>query len=94
MYSYFWKKHKGMAKLRIKEAIDHYNNNRPEGDPAMTPKQLALKVFADKNAKEECKWVLFRQIISHRRRFVDLCWLETISKETGYPADQLINFNE
>ena len=74
------------AKLNIKEAIEYFNQNREKGTPLMTVASLSLIVFADKKSNDECKRVLFCQICNNRRRFVDLTWLETIKRVTGYPG--------
>jgi len=80
------------AKLNIKEAIEFYNEHRAKGTPLMTVASLSLIVFADKKSKDECKRVLFCQIVNGRRRFVDMQWLETIAKVTGYPPERLISY--
>lgn len=82
------------ATLKIKEAIEHYNFNRPKGSPILTAASLAQKVFEEKKSKPECKIVLFYQIINNRRKLIDLRWLEVVSQETGYPVNELIEFTK
>jgi len=80
------------AKLKIKEAIKYYNENKAEGVANLTSSALALKVFAGQKAGNDSKIVRFYRLTNNHRKFIDTNLLIKISEITGYPVENLIEY--
>ena len=63
-------------RVKIKEAIDHYNNNRRVSEAKMTMKSLAEKIGAD-------YWYMSRWNRGHNFGQMTPDILSAIAKETG-----------
>ena len=76
--------------LRIKQAIDFFNFNRPEGSERMTQESLAEKVLPDKNSKTAgiymSAWCTGKRLGAFKPKHV-----VAICEATGVDANYLFN---
>jgi hypothetical protein len=82
-----------IKRLRIREAIKHFNNNRKNGDEKLTSGKLALKVITDRDILPESKEQLFSQYNSGSVECPHN-YVAAIANETGVTSDFLLGLTD
>jgi hypothetical protein len=79
-----------MIRLKIREAIESFNEVRPPDSEKLTVAKLAVKVYADRETLDKHKIILFYGLLSGKRQIIKLKWIEIICNVTGVTVDKLI----